>query len=73
MRTAFGPPIETKSTRGYWKNSFLWAAALLPSEPEADRGPVLVTLEYRIEPARAGEDLCVDDVGDRLAYEFQHR
>jgi hypothetical protein len=33
MRTALGPPIETKPTRGYWKNSFLWAAALLPSEP----------------------------------------
>lgn len=33
MRTAFGPPYETKSTRSYWKNSFLWAAALMPSEP----------------------------------------
>jgi hypothetical protein len=33
MRQGFGPPIETKSTRAYWKNSFLWAAALLPSEP----------------------------------------
>lgn len=33
MRTAFGPPIESKSTRVYWKNDFLWAAALLPSEP----------------------------------------
>jgi hypothetical protein len=33
MRSAFGPPIETKATRGYWKNSFLWAAALMPSEP----------------------------------------
>jgi hypothetical protein len=33
MRTAFGPPIENRSTRAYWKNSFLWAAALLPSEP----------------------------------------
>lgn len=33
MRSALGPPIETRSTRGYWKNSFLWAAALLPSEP----------------------------------------
>ena len=33
MRTAFGPPIATKPTRSYWKNSFLWAAALLPSEP----------------------------------------
>ncbi len=33
MRAAFGPPVENKSTRGYWKNSFLWAAALMPSEP----------------------------------------
>jgi hypothetical protein len=33
MRAAFGPAIETKATRGYWKNSFLWAAALMPSAP----------------------------------------
>lgn len=33
MRAAFGPPIESKSTRAYWKNAFLWAAAFLPSEP----------------------------------------
>ena len=33
MRERFGPPIESKSTRQYWKNSFLWAAAFLPSEP----------------------------------------
>jgi hypothetical protein len=33
MRNGFGPPIEMKATRGYWKNSFLWAAALMPSEP----------------------------------------
>jgi hypothetical protein len=33
MRSAFGPPIESRSTRGYWKNAFLWAAALMPSEP----------------------------------------
>ncbi len=33
MRERFGPPIETKSTRQYWKNSFLWAAAFMPSEP----------------------------------------
>ena len=33
MRTNFGPPIETRGGRGYWKNSFLWAAALMPSEP----------------------------------------
>jgi hypothetical protein len=33
MRTALGPPIETKSTREYWKTKYLWAAALMPSEP----------------------------------------
>jgi hypothetical protein len=33
MRTAFGPPIESRSTRAYWKNAFLWAAALMPSDP----------------------------------------
>lgn len=33
MRTHFGPPIETRANRGYWKNSFLWAAVLMPSEP----------------------------------------
>ncbi|HEY6173378.1 MAG TPA: hypothetical protein VIX73_03000 [Kofleriaceae bacterium] len=33
MRQAFGPPIDSRPTRGYWKNSFLWAAALMPSEP----------------------------------------
>jgi hypothetical protein len=33
MRSGFGPPIESKPTRGYWKNSYLWAAALMPSEP----------------------------------------
>jgi hypothetical protein len=33
MRSAFGAPLETRSTRAYWKNSFLWAAALMPSEP----------------------------------------
>ncbi len=33
MRTGFGAPVESKATRGYWKNSFLWAAALMPSEP----------------------------------------
>lgn len=33
MRERFGPPFETRATRAYWKNSFLWAAALMPSEP----------------------------------------
>ncbi len=33
MRERFGPPFETRPLRAYWKNSFLWAAALMPSEP----------------------------------------
>lgn len=33
LRTALGPPIESKATRGYWKTSMLWAAAMMPSEP----------------------------------------
>lgn len=33
MRTAFGPPIETRPNRFYYQNSFLWAAALIPSDP----------------------------------------
>lgn len=33
MRAAFGAPIETRASRAYWKNAFLWAAALMPSEP----------------------------------------
>ncbi len=32
MRQNFGPPIETRNARGYWKNSYLWAAALMPSD-----------------------------------------
>ena len=33
MRTNFGVPVETRAGRGYWKNSVLWAAALMPSDP----------------------------------------
>ena len=33
LRARFGPPIEAKSTREYWKNDFMWIAAKLPSEP----------------------------------------
>jgi len=33
MRERFGPPIESKGNREYWKNSFLWAGAFLPDQP----------------------------------------
>lgn len=33
MRATFGLPIETKATRSYWQNSFMWVAAMMPSEP----------------------------------------
>jgi hypothetical protein len=33
MRTALGPPTEQKATRAYWQNKYLWAGALMPSEP----------------------------------------
>lgn len=36
-----------------------WPVPLLPTEPEADRGPVLVTHEYLIDPARAADFVTV--------------
>ena len=30
-----------------------WPAPVVAAEPEGDRGPVLITVEYRIDPARA--------------------
>ena len=48
LRTAFGPPLQTRATRGYWKNSFLWVAALMPSEP----GKCLVRILPLSENAR---------------------
>jgi len=34
MRDHFGPADPTsKGTRAYWHNSFLWAVAMMPSEP----------------------------------------
>jgi MFS family permease/quinol monooxygenase YgiN len=35
--------------------SIYWPTPMLPVDPEADRGPVMVTVEYRIDPARADE------------------
>jgi hypothetical protein len=33
IRARFGPPIESKGAREYWKNSFLWIGAFLPDQP----------------------------------------
>ncbi len=33
LRAEFGVPMETRPQRAYWKNSFLWIAALMPSDP----------------------------------------
>jgi hypothetical protein len=33
LRAGFGPPLQSVPQRAYWKNSFLWIAALMPSEP----------------------------------------
>ena len=33
ISTNFGPPIERRPGRAYWKNDFLWIAALTPSSP----------------------------------------
>jgi predicted MFS family arabinose efflux permease len=35
--------------------SMHWPTPVLAEEPEEDRGPVMVTVEYRIEPARTAE------------------
>jgi len=35
--------------------SMHWPAPLVSSEPEPERGPVMVTIEYLIEPARTAE------------------
>jgi hypothetical protein len=33
LRTSFGLPVESRPQRAYWKNSFLWIGALMPSDP----------------------------------------
>jgi hypothetical protein len=30
---SFGPAIERRTARAYWKNSFMWIAAQMPSQP----------------------------------------
>jgi branched-subunit amino acid transport protein len=44
--------------------SMHWPAPLATAEVAMDRGPVLVTVEYRIDPAESGQFLAVlDDLG----------
>ncbi len=33
LRAGFGPPVQSQPQRAYWKNSFLWVGALMPSDP----------------------------------------
>lgn len=33
MRATYGKPVETRGAVTYFQNSFLWAAALIPSQP----------------------------------------
>jgi hypothetical protein len=33
LRSVMGVPTQTLATREYWQNSFMFAAAYLPSEP----------------------------------------
>lgn len=48
FRLREGPALDLAPSRH-------WAAPLLPLDPEPDRGPVLITVEYRIDPLRAPE------------------
>jgi MFS family permease len=50
------PFFRLRDIRGFdLSPSRHWPAPLLPVEPEHDQGPVLVSVEYRIDPARARE------------------
>lgn len=54
--SAIVPFFRLRDIRGFdLSPSRHWPAPLLPTEPEAEQGPVLVTVEYLIDPARAGE------------------
>ncbi len=33
LHSAFGPSIDVKKTRTFWKNSFMWIDAIMPSAP----------------------------------------
>jgi MFS family permease len=48
FRLREGPALDLAPSRH-------WAAPLLAIDPEPERGPVLVTVEYRIDSARAAE------------------
>ncbi|MBX3161092.1 MAG: hypothetical protein KF773_34345 [Deltaproteobacteria bacterium] len=47
MTQSFGPPVEERKERAYWKNSFLWAAALVPQRPGRCRVHLLPLTEER--------------------------
>jgi hypothetical protein len=50
------PSFRLRDIRGFdLSPSRHWPAPLLPVEPEPEQGPVLVSVEYRIDPARARE------------------
>src|SRR5207302_2922767 len=53
-----------KAEGGALSPSLHWPAPVVSTEPEAERGPVLVTVEYHIEPAKA-EDFARTALGLR--------
>ncbi len=52
LRLGGGEPVD-------FAPSLHWPVPLVEQEPEPDRGPVLVTLEYRIDPIRRQEFLAL--------------
>jgi MFS family permease len=52
LRLGGGEPVD-------FAPSLHWPVPLVEQEPEPDRGPVLVTLEYRIDPSRRQEFLTL--------------
>lgn len=33
IRAVMGPPVETRATRAYWQNRFMFIAAMMPKDP----------------------------------------